>query len=235
MTPTTATGASSEAAWLLVRLLVVLLPPVLVGWAFLCSHWRWLQRGQVLALLVWSWFLHTYGFGIALSSLNWLLPWGGMLLPLGMLLNGLTQARLATRADAYRLWVGLAVCGGANVLGFALAQLLLLKIAYNWLIAAHLALYGLAWWSVERLLRRRGDLRLAFGQPWWRTPMLAAAVQGGLSVAFILWNLLPAEGMEGYWRGQGWWLQSAAYLLLATAQCWLAGVLFVRLTRVEPK
>lgn len=235
MTPTTLNGLPSEAAWLLLRLVVVLLPSVLVGWAFLCPHWRWLQGVQVLALLAWSWFLRVYALGIGLSSLNWLLPWGTMLLPLGILLNGLTQARLATRPDAYCLWVGLAVCGGASLLGFPLAQLLLRNVSYNWLVAANLALYGLAWWGVARLLRMRGDLRLAFSQPWRRTLTLAAAVQGSLAVAFSLWNLLLVEGMQGYWHGQEWWLRSAAYSLLATAQCWLAGVLVMRLIRAEPK
>lgn len=171
------------------------------------------------------------------SHTPYLLPVAYAVVPLALLLNGLTQARLAQRPAAYQAWVGLALTG---LLG-------LLALAGQWLLptpttagqeVAHagltLGLSLLAWGLLGRLLAARHSLRPWLWQPWWRTPTLAAAVAiGWWALETSLLEVASRLAHPYSWRWQFPWATALGHLLLAASLRWVAGVVALRWARTR--
>jgi hypothetical protein len=228
---------SKILAWGLLLGLITL-PPGLLVWAFLRPRSRVLQVGQVLALLPWSCLLFAYGRELCYyGNIPYLLPVAYAVLPLALLLNGLTRARRARQPNAYRAWVGVALTG---LLG-------LLELPGQWLLplpttagqqAAHaglaLGLGLLAWVLLVRLLSARPSLRPWLWQPWWRTPALAAAATAGWWALETSLQELAGHLAHPYsWHWQFPWATALGHLLLAVSLRWVAGMVVMRWARTR--
>ena len=228
---------------LVVLLTPLVLPPLLVAWAFLQPNRRGLQVVQGLALLGFLWLLN--GPGPALLddfSLTGILPLLRILLPLALLLNGLTQARQAACASAYLAWVGLAVTGAVGLLVIPSQELLnLLPIRQTQPVLLEVGqtilTFGLnlvAWLLVIRLLKSRHDQREALWLPWWGMPTVAVVVLIGWAVlesSLVLLGSLSAEG--GGRLATLPWGKILTGMLLSVSLRWLTGAMALRLTARE--
>ena len=228
---------SNILAWSLLLGLATL-PPGLLVWAFLRPRSRVLQVGQVLGLLPWSYLLFAYGRELFYyGNAPYLLPVAYAVLPLALLLNGLTRTRLAQRPNAYRAWVGVALTG---LLG-------LLALPGQWLLptptmagqqAAHagltLGLGLLAWGLLVRLLGAQHSLHPWLWQPWWRTPALAAAATiGWWALETGLLELADRLAHPHSWQWQFPWATALGHLLLAVSLNWVTGVAVLRWARTR--
>lgn len=154
------------------------------------------------------------------------------LLPLGLLLNGLTQARQARGLLACRVWAGVAVIGCTGLLWILVALLHLDQLwqpdlsSIAWRTLWHLSLalpVDIGGWLLVLLLLRRHLLpATALWQPWWAAPASAA----GITAVYYVFNTLRVFLMPNVSPDLVALLPS---ILVTAGTCWLAGVAMLRL------
>jgi hypothetical protein len=213
------------ALGLLVLLLLgfVGLTLLLVVLAFLRPASQLLQLTQGAFLLVFSWLYLSWFRDLARLMEDSPYPsLSSAVIPLALLLNGLTQAKQAQRHLVCQAWAGLAVAGSGGLLKL-LVRVLELKTFWLsgpkddglylvWRDAVAFLVTALSWVLVLTLLRRQPAPAASLWQSWWSTPAIGA----GMSAVFYLLNLLDLSyGEPG--------------ILSVFMACWLAGVIVLRL------
>jgi hypothetical protein len=123
------------------------------------------------------------------------------LVPLALLLNGLTQARQAARILTRLLWTGVAITGGSSLLWLLLSVLPLRSLPggpsplLGWLVSVLVALSS--WVVVLRLLRREPALGATLWHgPWWRTPAVVSGVGAGYALVEQVLSTLYSSFMS---------------------------------------
>ena len=215
---------NNEALAALPYLTVLLIAtPVLVVLAFWRPRERSLQVAQGVCLLCFAGLRLVGGrfFNILGPSV---LPALDAILPLALLLNGLTLARLAQRASSCRLGAGIAVAGSTALCGLLLHSVLHLSPLQGSGQAALALVVALSGWVVVlSWLRRQPGPAAILWQPGGR--VLTAAT--GACLGFLLFTFFSVvftlSGHTPFWS-----LLAGNGLQVAVA-CWLTGVLAFRL------
>ena len=227
---------------LLTLFLLFALPLALVVWGCQRPRPAAVQVALALALLAYQWLYYAYAREVLWSIEHLaLMPLYAVLVPLALLLGGLTQVRNTSRPGAYLTWVGLAVTGlvGLLLLPVAWLPVGLLDTAGPQLelLAGPLLTFGLnvlAWLLVLRLLAQRHHLRPVLWQPWWRLPTVAAIVLINWSVldAGLLLSAADTTNKSSFSFAIPWKHLSSTMLLSAGLR-WVAGVVVLRMRRVS--
>ena len=196
-----------------------LLPPLLLLWACLRPQNRSLQLAQGIVSLSIMWLWSWLGQDRSISSMAGVALYFQAFVPLALLLNGLMQARQATRWYPRLLWTAAAITGG-----YSLLTLLPLPVGGWWGYPVNMLLALGSWVPVLRLLRRAPGLSATLWQsPFWRTPALV----GGVGGAWVLAN----EALSNlYATNFSVPLSSMLYIMaLVTGIHLLAGIIALRL------
>lgn len=210
-------GQGFLLAFLLLAPFVV--PPVLMLWAYLRPRKQGLQLMQGLVMVGFAWGWTNLQQDRSVRSMEGVCYYLNTLVPLALLLNGLTQARQVARWQTRLCWTGVAITGGSFLVWNLLPSLRGLVGEQDTVPGAILSLVvALASWvGVLHLLRREPALSAALWQgPWWRTP----AVVSGVGATYMLVNLL---GDDLYWSFIG------SFMLYVAVISLLAGIISLRL------
>lgn len=198
---------------------------LLVVLAFLRPASRLLQFTQGAFLVMFSWLYLSWFQDLARLTTDPLYPGlSSALIPLALLLNGLTQAKQARWSLACQAWAGLAVAGGGGLLWLLIRVLELATFWLSgpreegyyllWRFALALLVNVLSWVVVLAYLRRKPAPAASLWQLWWSTPAFGAGMT-------ILFYLLNGHGEPG--------IRFQAGSLSVFSTCWLAGVVVLRL------
>ena len=215
---------NNEALAVLPYLTVLLLAtPMLLVLTFWRPHERSFQIAQGVCLLCFA--------GLRLVGARFFnilgpaaLPALDAILPLALLLNGLTLARLAQRPSTCRLGAGIAVAGSAALCGLLLHSVVHLSPLQERGGAALALLVALGGWVVVLCwLRRQPGPAAILWQPGGR--VLVAAT--GACLGFLLFTFFSVV-LPRSTNAQFWALLAGDGLQVAVA-CWLTGVLAFRL------
>ncbi|MGI4759862.1 MAG: hypothetical protein ACRYF0_04095 [Janthinobacterium lividum] len=212
--------SAGEVFWFVTLLLTpFLLPPALLLWAYLRPQNRGLQLVQGLALVGFMWLWSFLRQDHSIQSMAGVSFYFQAFMPLALLLNGLAQARQATRWQTCLLWTGAAITGG-----YSLLTMLPLGNWAGWGILVNVLLSLGSWVLVLCLLRRVPGLSATLWQgPFWRTPALVSAVGGG-------WVLLTETLSTLYAPNISTPLSSMLYIMAFVAGIHLvAGLVALRL------
>jgi hypothetical protein len=219
--------------FLLFLLTPFVLPPVLLLWAYLRPRQLGLQLVQGLVLLgcVWLWSFLQHDRSVSSMGGGAVAFYFATLLPLTLLLNGLTQARQANRWQTRLLWTGAAITGGYSLLQGLLMILPLGGLMGSshpllaWLMFSMEVLVALGSWVVVlRLLRQEPALNATLWHaPWWRTPVVVSSVGAVYALASNVLSNLYSSFIYTAWEGM-------PLLMLYTATiCLIAGLIALRL------
>jgi hypothetical protein len=224
-------SAGAEILLVIILLTPFVLPPTLLLWAYLRPRQRGLQLVQGLVLLGCIWLWSALRHDRSVSSMGGVAFYFETLLPLTLLLNGLTQARQATCWQTRLLWTGAAITGGYALLWCVLMVLPLGELRSSgqpflrWVMFGVSVLFALSSWVVVlRLLRREPALGATLWQaPWWRTPVVVSSVGAVYAVASQVLSTLYSSFIYTAWAGM------PLLMLYVAAIYLLAGLAALRL------
>ena len=226
-------SAGAEIILVLILLAPFVLPPVLLLWAYRRPQQLGLQLVQGLVLLgcIWLWSAIRHDHSVSAMGGGAVAFYFETLLPLTLLLNGLTQARQAARWQTRLLWTGAAVTGGYSLLWCLLRVLPLGELSgsgrplVDWLMFGLRILFALGSWVVVlRLLRREPALSATLWQaPWWRTPVVVSSVGAVCTVASTVLSTLYSSFIYTAWSSM------PLFMLYAATSYLLAGPVALRL------
>jgi hypothetical protein len=214
--------------FVLVLLAPFVLPPTFLLWAYLRPRNRGVQltQGFLIVGLAWLWSVLQQDRGV--RSMEGVSFYFNALVPLALLLNGLTQARQAARVSTRLFWTGVAVTGGGSLVWQLLSVLLWRNLPggqsplLGWLVSVLVALSS--WVVVLRLLRREPALGATLWHgPWWRTPAVVSGVGAVYTLVEQVLSTLYSSFISIAWS-------SMPLLLLYQAIIYLvAGIIALRL------
>lgn len=226
-------SAGEGIVLVLILLAPFVLPPTLLVWAYLRSRQLGLQLVQGLVLLgcIWLWSALRHDHSVSSMGGGAVACYFETLLPLTLLLNGLTQARQATRWQTRLLWTGAAITGGYALLWCVLMVLPLGELRgsgqplLRWVMFGMSVLLALGSWVVVlRLLRREPALSATLWQaPWWRTPVVVSSVGAVYAVASQVLSTFYSSFIYTAWAGM------PLLMLYVAAIYLLAGLVALRL------
>ncbi|MGI4735217.1 MAG: hypothetical protein ACRYG7_08570 [Janthinobacterium lividum] len=227
------TSVAAGILFVLIFLAPFVLPPVLLLWAYLRPRQLGLQLVQGLVVLgcVWLWSFLQYDRSVSSMGGGAVALYFEALLPLALLLNGLTQARQANRWQTRLLWTGAAITGGYSLLQGLLMILPLGGLmgssqpSREWLMLGMQVLRALSSWVVVlRLLRQEPALGATLWHaPWWRTPVVVSSVGAVYALASIVLSNLHSSFISTAWEGM------PLLMLYFAAIYLLAGLIALRL------
>jgi hypothetical protein len=219
--------------FVLILLTPFVLPPALLLWAYLRPRQLGLQLVQGLVMLgcVWLWSALRQDRSVSSMGGGAVAFYFETLLPLTLLLNGLTQARQAARWQTRLLWTGAAITGGYSLLWCLLMILPLDGLTgssrplLDWLMFGIQVLFALGSWVVVlRLLRQDPALSATLWHaPWWRTPVVVSSVGAVYALASQVLSTLYSTFIYTAWEGM------PLLMLYAATICLLAGLVALRL------
>jgi hypothetical protein len=192
--------------FVLVLLAPFVLPPVFLLWAYLRPRDRGLQLMQGFLMVGFAWLWSALQQDRGLRSIEGVSFYFNALVPLALLLNGLTQARQAARVLTRLFWTGVAVTGGASLVWQVLSVLPWRSLAggqspaLGWLVGLLVVLSS--WVVVLRLLLREPALSTTLWHGiWWQVPLVVSGVGAVYALVEQVLSTLYSSFMSVAWLG----------------------------------